>query len=154
MKILWVNSAGTDSFSHTELIEIPPVFQRRGDEVRVVVAGRSCDRLPAYYIALPMLFGRFKAYRLKAYRLLATFVLPFLCWKQRPDVILTDWISAPLTRLIVLARSFGLFGGKLIHDVRTVPVKEDGGKSRAYYSLLYESSLVRSLPFRRYYNHH
>jgi len=129
MKILWVNSATTDSFSHTELIEIPPVFQRKGDEIRVLVAGRAAGQLPDYYVALPMLFGSFKAYRL-----IVTLILPWLCLKYRPDVILTDWISASLTRLIVLARSLGLFGGKLIHDVRTVPVKEDGGKSRAYYA--------------------
>jgi glycosyltransferase involved in cell wall biosynthesis len=130
MKILWLNSIRDDSFSHTELIEIPPLLQERGDEIRVVVASTGArTMLPDYYVTLPMPFGK-----LGAYRLLVTVLLPALCAKYRPDIILTDWMSATLVRLVVLFRYLGFVDCKFVHDVRTVPVKHDGGKGQRVYS--------------------
>jgi glycosyltransferase involved in cell wall biosynthesis len=129
MKILWLNSTTDDSFSHTELIEIPPLLQKKGAEIRVVVASSGTrSELPDYYVILPMLFGK-----LMGYRLLVTVLLPVLCAKYRPDIILTDWMSATLVRLVVLLRYLGFVDCKFVHDVRTVPVKHDGGKGQRVY---------------------
>lgn len=128
MKILWLNCVTDKSFSHTELIEIPPLLQSMGDQIRVVIAGDGNIELPDFYITLPMPFGK-----LRAYRLLTALSLPYLCLKYKPDVLITDWMSAALTRSIVLLRRLGILHLKLVHDIRTVPVKEDRGKARRVY---------------------
>lgn len=129
MKILWVNSSSDKTFSNTRLFGIPPVLEQMGDQNRVLISGRTGANLPAYFVSIPMPFGK-----LKIYRFLVAVILPFLCVKYKPDLILTDWMSARLTRLVVLLRSAGLLNCKLVHDVRTVPVKEDKGKSWRVYS--------------------
>lgn len=129
MKILWVNSSSDKTFSNTRLFGIPPVLERMGDQNLVLISGQSGANLPAYFVPLPMPFGK-----LKIYRFLVSFILPFLCVKYKPDVVLTDWMSARLARLVVLLKSAGLLNCKLVHDVRTVPVKEDRGKSWRVYS--------------------
>ena len=124
MKILWVNSGLGKTFSNTRLYGIPPALNSMGDENKILIAGKAQTALPKEFVPLPVPGGR-----LGAYRLLVTLLLPLLCLKYRPDIILTDWMSATLTRGVVLFRRLGLLGCKLVHDVRTVPVKEDGGKS-------------------------
>lgn len=129
MKILWVNSGLGKTFSNTRLFGIPPALQSMGDESIVLIAGQAESALPSYFRPLPVPLGR-----LKLYRLLLTLVLPFLCFKYRPDVLLSDWMSARLTRLAVFFRKLGMLRCKLVHDVRTVPVKEDDGKSWGVYA--------------------
>ncbi len=129
MRILWVNSSTTETNSNTRLFGIPPIFEEMGHTSSCLVAGRPSAALPEYFITLPMLFGRFGLYRF-----LATVALPFLCMKHRPDVIITDWMSAVLTRFVVILKKIGFLKVKLIHDVRTVPVKDDGGKSYSVYT--------------------
>lgn len=129
MKILWINCATAESFSHTELIEIPKVLQKMGDQVLVVVAGKSSLKTAPHFLFLPSPFGSFSVYRF-----LLALVLPFLCFKYKPDILLTDWMSSSLTRLVVLAKSLGLLRCGLVHDVRTIPVKEDGGRSLRIFS--------------------
>jgi glycosyltransferase involved in cell wall biosynthesis len=129
MKILWVNSGLGKTFSNTRLYGIPPVLKSLGDENRILIAGRAETALPKEFVPLPVPGGR-----LGAYRLLVTLLLPFLCLKYRPDIVLTDWMSATLTRGVVLFKRLGWLGCKLVHDVRTVPVKEDGGKSLRVYA--------------------
>jgi glycosyltransferase involved in cell wall biosynthesis len=130
VKILWVNTGRADTMSNTRLYGIPPVLEKLGDKNFVLIAGRShTAKLPPYFLPLPILLGK-----LGAYRLLVALLLPFLCWKHCPQVVLTDWTSARLTKGLVLLRRLGLLRMKLVHDVRTVPVKEDAGKSWAVYA--------------------
>jgi len=129
MKILWVNSGLGRTLSNTRLFGMPPALRELGDESIVLIGGRAEGALPDYFRPLPVPFGR-----LRLYRLLLALLLPYLCLKYRPDVILTDWMSAELTRLAVFFRRLGFLKCKFVHDVRTVPVKEDGGKSWRVYA--------------------
>ncbi len=130
MRIMWVNSGMGKTFSNTRLFGVPPVLQKLGHESLVLLAGRAPGtRLPEYFLPLPMPFGK-----LGLYRILLTLLLPFLCLRFRPQIVLSDWMSARQTRLAVLLRRLGLLHCKFVHDVRTVPVKEDGGKSWKVYA--------------------
>lgn len=129
MKILWVNSSTTGTLSNTRLFGMPPVFNRWGDESLVLIGGRRNSKMPEYFITLPIPLGSFKLYRL-----MVTLILPLICFRHKPDVLLSDWMSAQLTRLVVFLRKLGLLRCKLVHDVRTVPVREDQGKSYRIYS--------------------
>ena len=132
MKILWLNCVKDDSFSHTELIEIPPLLREKGAETLVLVASTAArSRLPDFYVPLPMPFKK-----LMGYRLLMMALLPILFAKYRPDIILTDWMSATLVRLMVLLRSLGFVDCKFVHDVRTVPVKHDACRYCCQYRCL------------------
>ncbi len=124
MKILWVNSGLGRTFSNTRLYGIPPALKSMGDDNKILIAGKAGTTLPKEFMPLPVPGGR-----LGAYRLLVLLLLPFLCLKYRPDIVLTDWMSATLTRGVVLFKRLRLLDCKLVHDVRTVPVKEDAGKS-------------------------
>ncbi|RJP79160.1 MAG: glycosyltransferase [Candidatus Zixiibacteriota bacterium] len=129
MKILWVNSGLGKTFSNTRLFGIPPALRRYGDESLVLIAGRAASTLPDYFLSLPLPLGK-----LGAYRRLLTVILPFLCLKYRPEVLLSDWMSARQMAGAVLLRRLGLLRCRLVHDVRTVPVKEDQGKSWSVYA--------------------
>ncbi|MFH1862233.1 MAG: glycosyltransferase family 4 protein [bacterium] len=124
MRILWVNSGTAKTFSNTRLFGMPPELQKLGDVNRVLIAGKAAEPLPDYFQSLPLPFGR-----IGLYRLLATWYLPFLCFSYKPDVVISDWMSAKLLRFVDPFRSLGILRCKLVHDVRTVPVKEDRGKS-------------------------
>ncbi len=129
MKILWVNSATTATLSNTRLFGLPPIFNGWGHPTRVLIGGEKSAAFPDYFITLPVPLGR-----IGLYQRLATLCLPGIVFRLKPDVIITDWMSARLTRGVVLLRKFGLWKGKLVHDVRTVPVKEDQGKSFGVYA--------------------
>jgi len=129
MQILWVNSGLGRTLSNTRLFGLPPALRELGDQSLVLIGGRAEGDLPDYFRPLPVPFGR-----LRLYRLLLALLLPYLCLTYWPDVVLTDWMSAELTRLAVFFRRLGLLKCKFVHDVRTVPVKEDRGKSWRVYA--------------------
>ncbi|HEX7344818.1 MAG TPA: glycosyltransferase family 4 protein [bacterium] len=129
MKILWVNSGLGRTLSNTRLFGMPPALWKLGDESIVLIGGRAKSPLPDYFCSLPVPFSR-----LKIYRLTVALLLPYLCIRHKPDILLTDWMSAELTKLAVLFRRLGLLKCKFVHDVRTVPVKEDAGKSWRIYA--------------------
>ncbi len=129
MKILWVNSATTKTLSNTRLFGMPPVFIKWGHPTLCLIGGKLDSSYPDYFVTLPVPLGR-----IGLYRLLAIWTLPLVCLKHKPDVIITDWMSAKLTRWVVVLRKLGLLKCKLVHDVRTVPVKDDRGKSYSIYA--------------------
>jgi len=129
MKILWVNSGLGRTLSTTRLFGMPPALRELGDQSIALIGGRAQGALPDYFRPLPVPFGR-----LKLYRLLLALILPYLCLKYKPDFVLTDWMSAELTQLAVFFQRLGILKCKFVHDVRTVPVKEDGGKSWRIYA--------------------
>ncbi|TKJ41547.1 hypothetical protein CEE37_03000 [candidate division LCP-89 bacterium B3_LCP] len=129
MNVLWVNSGTTDTLSNTRLHGIIPVFNEWGDKSHAILGGKSSADLPDYFIIIPVPLGK-----QRLYWLLVTLLLPFLCLKYKTDIILTDWMSARLTYLVILLKKVGLLKCKLVHDVRTVPVREDSGKAYRAYS--------------------
>jgi glycosyltransferase involved in cell wall biosynthesis len=129
MKILWVNSATTMTLSNTRLFGLPPIFKGWGHPTRVLIGGKRSAVFPDYFITIPVPLGR-----IGLYQRLVTLCLPWIIFKLQPDVIITDWMSARLARGVVLLRKLGIWRGKLVHDVRTVPVKEDRGKSFSVYA--------------------
>jgi len=129
MKILWANSATTGTFSNTRLFGMPPIFIKWGHPTLCLIGGKLNKNFPEYFISLPVPLGR-----IGLYRLLTIWALPFICFKYKPDIIITDWMSGRLTRFVVLFKNLGLLKCRLIHDVRTVPVKDDRGKSHSVYA--------------------
>ncbi|MCX6639762.1 MAG: glycosyltransferase [bacterium] len=130
MRVIWVNSGTTRTLSNTRLYGIPPIFNRWGDRTWVLIGGPKNQAMPDYFLTLPVPFGR-----LGIYRLLVTLLLPVICLVYRPDVLITDWTSATLTRFVVSLKRLGISKIRLVHDVRTVPVKEDGGRGRHVYEV-------------------
>jgi glycosyltransferase involved in cell wall biosynthesis len=129
MKILWVNSATSNTLSNTRLFGMPPVFIKRGHPSIVLIGGRLNERFPEYFSSLPIPFNR-----IGLYQRLTTLLLPPLLHKHKPDVVITDWMSGKMARAVVLLRKMGFLKCKLVHDVRTVPVKDDCGKSHSVYA--------------------
>lgn len=129
MKILWINTATTKTISNTRLYGMPPQFIKWGDETHVLIGGRADGKLPEYFHTIPLPFGR-----LRLYRLLLTILLPVFLWRYRYDVVISDWLTAKMTRLGILLRRLGIIRCQFVHDVRTVPVKEDQGKSYYHYA--------------------
>jgi glycosyltransferase involved in cell wall biosynthesis len=129
MRVIWINSGSTKTLSNTRLYGIPPIFNQWGDQTWVIIGGKRTTATPDYFLTLPIPFNRSGIYKL-----LVSFLLPLYCLRYKPDFLITDWTSAEWTRWVVLLRKLKVMKVKLIHDVRTVPVKEDGGKGRGVYS--------------------
>ncbi|MBU1652801.1 glycosyltransferase family 4 protein, partial [bacterium] len=129
MKILWVNSSTTATMSNTRLYALPPIFEKWGHPTYALLGGPKNEKSPDYFITLPVPMGK-----LGAYRLLVKHLLPFICLRLRPDVVISDWMSGMLFQEVIAFRKMGLLKCKLVHDVRTVPVKDDAGKSWHVYA--------------------
>jgi len=129
MTILWVNSSTTATMSNTRLYAIPPIFQKWGHPTYALLGGPKNEKTPDYFITLPVPVGK-----LGAYRLMMKYYLPFILMRLKPDVVISDWMSGMLFQPAVTFRKMGLIKCKLVHDVRTVPVKDDDGKSWHVYA--------------------
>jgi glycosyltransferase involved in cell wall biosynthesis len=119
LKILWITTSDESTFGHTELFGLAKSLIKKGHKITVIAASKEKARKDGHLRYVKNPFKRLLLFKLK----LALY-LPWLIVTERPDFIILEWQSAFIPVLLFPLIKIRLYRNNLIHDVRTIPVKD------------------------------